>query len=67
MRDNLLDVLAGARRADLVVTNGRIVDVHRREVRDGDVAAKSGRIVAVGDVRDLVGSATEVIDAGGRT
>lgn len=66
MRNDLLDVLAGAKKADLVVRNGRIVDVHRADVREGDIAVKSGRIVAVGDVNDLVGPATEVIDAGGR-
>ena len=66
MRNDILDVYAGAATADLVVTNGRIVDVMRREVRDGGVAVKSGRIVKVGDVDDLAASAAEVLDAGGR-
>ena len=35
MRDDLLDVLAGAKKADLVVRNGQIVDVHRAEVQIG--------------------------------
>lgn len=66
MRDDVLDVYAGAKVADIVVTNGQIVDVFRSDIRDGAIAVKSGRIVKVGDVSELVGEATEVIDAGGR-
>lgn len=66
MRSDVLDVLAGAKKADLVVTGGRIVDVFHADVREGGIAVKSGRIARVGEVDDLIGDATEVIDAGGR-
>jgi adenine deaminase len=66
VRTAALDTLAGAARADLVVRDGRIVDVFRREVRPGGVAVKAGRIVRVGDIDDLVGPATTLIEAGGR-
>jgi len=62
----LLDALAGVTEADLVVVDGRVVDVHKKEVRDGGIAVKAGRIIRVGDVGSLVGEATEVLDARGR-
>ncbi|HVW46428.1 MAG TPA: adenine deaminase C-terminal domain-containing protein [Solirubrobacterales bacterium] len=62
----LLDALAGVVDADMVVTNGRIVDVHKKEVRDGGIAVKAGRIIRVGEVESLVGPGTEVLDARGR-
>ena len=61
-----LDALAGVVDADMVVTDGRVVDVHKREVRDGGIAVKAGRIIRVGDVESLVGPGTEVLDARGR-
>jgi adenine deaminase len=66
MGTELLDALAGIADADLVVTDGRIVDVHKKEVRDGGIAVKAGRIIRVGDVESLVGPDTEVLDARGR-
>jgi adenine deaminase len=65
-RTELLDALAGATPVDLVVTNGRVVDVHQKEVRDGGVAVKAGRIVRVGDVSSLTADSGKVLDAGGR-
>jgi len=66
MGTELLDALAGVTAADMVVTGGRIVDVHKKEVRDGGIAVKAGRIIRVGDVASLVGPGTEVLDARGR-
>ncbi|MBS1677907.1 MAG: adenine deaminase [Actinobacteria bacterium] len=66
MGTELLDALAGVVEADLVVTDGRVVDVHKKEVRDGAIAVKAGRIIRVGDVESLVGAGTEVLDARGR-
>ena len=63
---DVLDVLGGASTADLVVLNGQVVDVFRREVRKGDIAVKGDRVVRVGTVDDLVGPATRRLDAGGR-
>ncbi|HEU4526317.1 MAG TPA: amidohydrolase [Actinomycetota bacterium] len=55
--------------ADLVLVNGAVytVDAARRWARG--VAVRDGRIVAVGtddDIRDLVGSRTEIVDLRGR-
>lgn len=67
MRNELLDVLAGTRTADLAVVNGRVVDVHRSLVREpGGIAVRAGHIVKVGDIGELIGPTTEVIDAEGR-
>ena len=66
MGTELLDALAGVADADMVVTNGRVVDVHKKEVRDGGIAVKAGRIIRVGEVESLVGPGTEVLDARGR-
>lgn len=66
MGTELLDALAGAVEADLVVVDGRVVDVHKKEVRDGGIAVKAGRIIRVGDVGSLIGAGTEVLDARGR-
>jgi N-acyl-D-aspartate/D-glutamate deacylase len=52
-----------ARDLDLVIRNGSIVDGTGSAPRDGDVAVKGGRIVAVGKV---AGSGAEEIDAKGR-
>jgi N-acyl-D-aspartate/D-glutamate deacylase len=52
-----------ARELDLVIRNGSIVDGTGSAPRDGDVAVKGGRIVAVGKV---AGSGAEEIDAKGR-
>jgi adenine deaminase len=66
MREDLIEVLTGRRRADRVIVNCRVVDVHRRAVRDGGIAIKGERIVKVGDVEHCIGPDTEVVDAGGR-
>ncbi len=55
---------------DLVVVNGRVFTVDENLPRAEAFAVKNGRFVAVGssdDVRNLVSSGTEVIDAGGMT
>jgi adenine deaminase len=66
MGTELLDALAGVVEPDLVVTGGRVVDVHRRQVREGGIAVKAGRIIRVGDVEPMIGEGTEVLDARGR-
>lgn len=66
MRTDLLDALAGVSEADLVVVDGRIVDVYRGQVREGGIAVKSGRIIRVGDIESLIGDETRVIAAKGR-
>jgi adenine deaminase len=63
---SLTDVCMGREQADLVVSGGRIVDVHTREVLDGlGVAVKDGRVAMFGDVGHTIGPATATIDAEG--
>lgn len=64
----LVAVAAGRAPADLVITGGKVVSVHTREVLDGwQVAIAAGRFAYVGpDARHCIGPETEVIDAEGR-
>src|SRR3954470_15601650 len=62
----LTAVAMGREPAELVIRNGRLVNVHTREVLDGaDVAVAHGRVAMFGDVSHTVGPATEAIDAEG--
>lgn len=62
----LSDVCMGRAPADVLIADGRLVNVHTREVQDGiDVAIKAGRVAMFGDARHTRGPDTEVIDAGG--
>ncbi|WP_431804003.1 adenine deaminase [Halobacillus andaensis] len=57
----------GKRKADTVITNGIIVNVHSKEhIRDKDIAITSGAIAYIGDCQQLIGKETEVIDASGK-
>lgn len=52
--------------ADLLITGGRLVNVHTREVHDGvDVAVKNGRVAMFGDASHTRGPDTDVLDAAG--
>ena len=66
MRTDLMEVLSGRMQADLAVVNGRIVDVWSGRFIDGGIAVKGGRIVRVGDISQMVGSGTRVLDARGQ-
>ncbi len=65
---DLIDVAAGRKPAEMVVRNGRWVNVHSGEIVDGmDVAIVAGRFAAIGpNLTAAVGPETEVIDASGR-
>lgn len=55
--------------ADLVLVNGKVITVDARDTTAEAVAVSGGRIVAVGttaDIRTRVGTATRVVDLGGR-
>src|SRR6476659_303380 len=59
-------VCMGRRPADLVIRNGRLVNVHTREVLDGmEVAVAFGRVAMFGDCSHTIGPQTETIDAEG--
>ena len=55
----------GRRPADRVITGGRLVNVHTREILDADVAIAAGRVACFGDVGHCTGPDTEVTDAAG--
>jgi adenine deaminase len=65
---HLVDVVMGRQPADLVIRNGRWVNVHSGEIIAGtDVAIYGGRIAYAGpDAGHTVGPETEIIDAGDR-
>jgi adenine deaminase len=61
----LVDVAMGRAPADLLIRNGRWVNVHSGEIIAGtDVAIKAGRFAAIGpDLAYTIGANTTVIDA----
>ena len=61
----LLDVAYGKGEADLVIANGRLVNVLTAEVYPADVAVSGSRIAAVGDLGSRVGPDTEIVEAEG--
>jgi adenine deaminase len=67
-RTLLVDVAMGRTPADLVIRNGRWVNVHSGEVIEGtDGAVKGERIAFVGpDAGHAIGADTQVIEADGR-
>ena len=65
MNMELLAVAKGNKPADLVVTNGKIVNVYSGEIYEGGVAVCGDTIAAVGDVAYCIGEGTKVIDAQG--
>jgi adenine deaminase len=65
MNQKLLAVAGGKEPADLVVRNGKLVNVFSGEIYDGGVAVCGDTIAAVGDVEYTIGEHTKVIDAGG--
>ena len=65
MDQKLLSVASGKVPADLVVKNGKIVNVYSGEIYDGGVAVVGDKIAAVGDVDYTIGQQTRGIDAKG--
>src|SRR6476646_3299688 len=62
----LSDVCMGRTPADLLITGGRLVNVHTREVLDDvDVTVQDGRVAMFGDARHTRGPDPEILDAGG--
>ncbi len=61
----LVDVAMGRKPADLVIRNGRWVNVHSGEILPGtDIAISGSRIAFVGqDASHAIGEATKLIDA----
>jgi adenine deaminase len=65
MKQEILNAALGQVPADLVITNGQIVNVFTGEIYPGGVAMSGDRIIAQGDVAYTIGDTTEVIDAEG--
>jgi adenine deaminase len=61
----LLRVAKGVEHADLVVINGKIVNVYSGEIYEGGVAVSGDKIAAIGDVAYCIGPETEIVDAKG--
>ena len=59
-REELIRVASGEGEVDLLITNGRVVDVFSGEIEKKDIAIYRGRVVGFGDYR-----AREVIDVKG--
>ena len=60
-------VATGAKPAELVIRNAKLVNVCTAEIQEGiDVAIAEGRIALVGDAAHCIGEGTEVIDANGQ-
>jgi adenine deaminase len=62
----LRDTALGKEKADLVIKNGRLVNVYSGEIYQADIASKGRRIAFVGDVSHTMGPKTRVLDVGGR-
>ncbi len=58
-----MDTALGKEKADLLIKNGKIVNVYTGEIYKIGVAIKGERVVAVGDVEHIIGSKTKIIDA----
>ncbi|MEW6622792.1 MAG: adenine deaminase [Bacillota bacterium] len=52
--------------ADLVLKNGKIINVLTREIVAGDIAVKGEFILKVGNAADLIGQETKVVDLQGK-
>ncbi|MCG2727489.1 MAG: adenine deaminase [Candidatus Methanoperedenaceae archaeon] len=52
----------GEIKADLILKNCRIVNVNTKEITKGDIAISSGFISGIGDVDELTGSKTKILD-----
>lgn len=58
----LINVAAGREPADLVLKNGKIIDVYQGGILEGDVAIVDGKIAGIGEVYD----GKEVVDVDGK-
>ena len=67
-RKDLIRVALGKEKADLVLTNGNLVNVYTGELLENfSVAVKDDKVAYVGqDVDHTIGEGTEVIDASGK-
>nr|WP_242831498.1 adenine deaminase [Clostridium cadaveris] len=63
----LVAVAQGRKSADLVIINGKLINVNTAEIQENiDVAISEGRIALVGDAHHCIGEDTKIIDASGQ-
>lgn len=62
----MIDAGAAKIPADIIITNGQLVNVASSEIYLADVAIYQSRIVATGNVSDYYGEQTKTIDASGK-
>lgn len=65
-RDRRNRIILNREPADLVIRGGQVLDVHTSLIEQGGIAVADGRIAYVGEVEDLIGPQTTVVDADGR-
>ena len=66
MDNELIQVALGKRPADIVIRNGRLVNVITHEVYPAEIAIANGKIASTGPVpTGAIGPDTQVIDAEG--
>ena len=64
-RELYMDTALGKEKGDLVLKNGKLVNVYTGEIYKTDIAIKTDRIVTIGDVEHIIGPDTKVIDVEG--
>ncbi|KJS00740.1 MAG: hypothetical protein VR68_06555 [Peptococcaceae bacterium BRH_c4a] len=63
----LVNVAQGREPADVYIENGKLLCVYSGEILEGyNLAIRGSRVAYIGSSRDMVGSGTMVIDAGGQ-
>lgn len=66
IREFIRAASGGDIKATVAIRGGRLVNVVSEEIYLADVAIYNERIIAVGDISDYIGQATEIIDATGK-
>ena len=67
MNNHVIDVAFGNAAADMVIKNGRLLNVHTGEIYETEIAIADKVIAAVGSLGEkTVGENTKVIDAAGK-
>jgi adenine deaminase len=61
-----MNVAMGQEKADVVISGGKLVNVHTREILEADIAISGKYIAYVGDVQHTVGPDTRTMDASDR-
>lgn len=66
IREFIRAASGGNTKATVAIRGGRLVNVVSEEIYLADVAVYNDRIIAVGDISDYIGPATDIIDATGK-